>query len=282
MEEKMKKWLIITAALSILAGATSVTVAGPEEDRKVYQDYYKKRFPDIPFDDFANGLYSLDSNLRAQWESIEEFPPYEIAVEEGENLLNAPFKNGKSLAECFPKKGVGIADQYPYFDTENGEVITLALAINNCLVKNGEQKYKYKSGKIASVLAYMAMTTRGKKINTKIPDDPRALAAYNDGKKFYYARRGQLNLSCAHCHIDNVGYKLRANLLGPGVGQVSHFPVYRSKWGDVGTLHRRFTGCNKQVRAKPFKAQSKEYRNLEYFMSYMSNGLKWNGPGSRF
>jgi len=35
------------------------------------------------------------------------------------------------------------------------------------------------------------------------------------------------------------------------------------------------------VRAKPFKAQNEEYRNLEYFISYMSNGLEINGPGSR-
>jgi sulfur-oxidizing protein SoxA len=57
--------------------------------------------------------------------------------------------------------------------------------------------------------------------------------------------------------------------------------VYRSKWGTVGTLHRRFSGCNKQVRAKPFKAQGEEYRNLEYFLTAMSNGLNLNGPGSR-
>jgi sulfur-oxidizing protein SoxA len=49
----------------------------------------------------------------------------------------------------------------------------------------------------------------------------------------------------------------------------------------MGTLHRRFSGCNKQVRAKPFPAQGEEYRNLEYFMTYMNNGLPLNGPGAR-
>ncbi|MDH5378316.1 MAG: sulfur oxidation c-type cytochrome SoxA, partial [Gammaproteobacteria bacterium] len=56
---------------------------------------------------------------------------------------------------------------------------------------------------------------------------------------------------------------------------------YRAKWQELGTLHRRFGGCNKQVRAKPFKPQSEEYRNLEYFLTYMSNGLKSNAPGMR-
>jgi sulfur-oxidizing protein SoxA len=57
--------------------------------------------------------------------------------------------------------------------------------------------------------------------------------------------------------------------------------VYRSKWGELGTLHRRFGGCNKQVRAKPFKPQSEEYRNLEYFLTHMSNGIEFNGPSAR-
>jgi sulfur-oxidizing protein SoxA len=49
----------------------------------------------------------------------------------------------------------------------------------------------------------------------------------------------------------------------------------------MGTLHRRFAGCFKQVRAKPYKAQGEEYRDLEYFLAYMNNGLPLNGPASR-
>ncbi|HHB11754.1 MAG TPA: sulfur oxidation c-type cytochrome SoxA, partial [Chromatiales bacterium] len=47
------------------------------------------------------------------------------------------------------------------------------------------------------------------------------------------------------------------------------------------TLHRRYGGCNKQVRARPFPAQSEQYRNLEFFHQYMSNGLTINAPGYR-
>jgi sulfur-oxidizing protein SoxA len=39
--------------------------------------------------------------------------------------------------------------------------------------------------------------------------------------------------------------------------------------------------CNAQVRAKPYEAQSQVYRELEYFLSYMSNGMEMNGPASR-
>jgi len=47
------------------------------------------------------------------------------------------------------------------------------------------------------------------------------------------------------------------------------------------SLHQRVAGCIRDVRAKPFDLQSPEYRNLEYFLTYMSNGLEANGPGAR-
>ncbi len=69
--------------------------------------------------------------------------------------------------------------------------------------------------------------------------------------------------------------------MSPAFGHTTHFPVYRSKWGEIAGLHRRYKGCNEQVRAKAFEANGEEYRNLEYFMTYMDSGLPLNGPGAR-
>lgn len=276
----MKKLLLITAAISVLS-APLVSQASPEGDLKAFRGYFMERFPNVPLEEFANGVYAIDAASREQWEAIEEFPPYEIAVEEGEEMFNTPFKNGKTYASCFRNGGIGIRSDYPYYDKEKGRVETLVSAINECRTKNGEKPLGLKKGKVAAISAYMAYTTRGQTIATKIPHDQRAMDAYEEGKRFFYARRGQLNMSCAHCHVDNSGNKIRADLLSPALGHMSHFPVYRSKWGGLGTVHRRFGGCNKQVRALPFKAQGSQYRNLEYFMTYMSNGIPWNGPGVR-
>ena len=276
----MKK-LLTAISVALFVGVTATpAIAGPAEDANAFREYFKKRFPDIPFDDYINGVYAVNAGAREQWMAIEEFPPYQIAIDEGKKLFGTPFKNGQTYGSCFSNNGVGVADEYPMFDSKRGEVVTLELAINECRVKNGEEPLPWSKGKIASILAYMAFTTRGKKIDIKVPDD-KALAAYEDGKRFYYARRGQLNMSCAHCHVDNAGNNLRANTLSPALGHASHWPVYRSSWGDMGTLPRRFQGCNEQVRAKAFKPQGKEYRDLEYFLTYMSNGLTWNGPGAR-
>lgn len=271
----------ILAASLVAFGFSGIVYATPEDDRKAFSEYFEKRFPDVQHDDFANGVYAIDSGSRAQWEEIEEFPPYEIYVDEGKELFEVTFANGKSLADCFDNDGIGVKQDYPKFDTARGEVVTLEQSINECREANGEKPLKYKQGTLASISAYMAWTSRGNKTNVIIPDDPRALAAYESGKKFYYSRRGQLNMSCAHCHLAFSGNKLRADITSPALGHTTHFPVFRSKWGNLGTLHRRFGGCNKQVRAKPFKPQSEEYRNLEYFLTYMNNGYEINGPGAR-
>jgi sulfur-oxidizing protein SoxA len=126
----------------------------------------------------------------------------------------------------------------------------------------------------------MSYESRGQVIDVKIPNE-KAQAAYEKGKAFYYARRGQLNFACASCHVMNPGMQLRAEKLSPALGHATGWPVYRAEWGELGTLHRRFDGCSRQVRAAPFDAQGEEYRNLEYFLGAMSNGLPYNGPSAR-
>ena len=252
----------------------------PAEDLALYRDFFQKRFPGIPMDEFANGGYALDKVARDNWEAIEEFPPYEVAIEAGETMWNTPFANGKTYGDCFGDDPAQ-RQNFPYWDAKRKMVVTLPLAINECRADNGEKPMKYNKGPIADLLAYMSYESRGQKINVEIPDDPDALAAYNDGKAFYFAKRGQLNFSCASCHMQSAGQHIRTELLSPAMGHTSGFPVYRSKWGELGTLHRRFGGCNEQVRAKKFKPQSTEYRNLEYFMTHMSNGIEFNGPSAR-
>ncbi|MBJ41620.1 MAG: sulfur oxidation c-type cytochrome SoxA [Gammaproteobacteria bacterium] len=255
--------------------------ASPEDDLTDFQNYFKNKFPNTEFSDYKNGVYSIDSSSREQWESIEEFPPYEINIEQGEELFNTPFKNGNTYASCFKNNGIGIRQNYPYFDEDKDEIITLELAINNCRKKNGEKPLSYyRGGPMADISAYMAYTSRGKIIDIKIPNY-KAEEAYEAGKKLYFTKVGQLNFSCADCHVYYPGTKLRADITSPAIGHPTHFPVYRSRAGRMVTLHERFAGCLNRIRAKPFKAQRDEYKNLEYFLTYMSNGLEINGPGSR-
>jgi len=266
-------------AMAATTGATVATV-DPDADRIALQDYMKNRFPDTPISEYVNGIYAVDAGSREQWEAIEEFPPYDLDLEAGEELFNTPFANGKSLADCFENGGIGIRQNYPMWDAARKTVVTLEMAINECRTDNGEKAYGWKKGPIAQVSAYMAYTSRGEIFDIPVPDDG-AKAAYLDGKKFYYTKRGQLNLSCADCHLTGTNRLVRADLPSPALGQATHFPVVRSKWGDIGTIHRRYEGCHRDSRSEYLKVQSETYRNLEYFQTVMSNGLVVNGPGSR-
>jgi sulfur-oxidizing protein SoxA len=268
-------------ALSLLAPAQADDKPNPAADRTAFQDYFARKFPKVKYQDFVNGPYSMNEGLRKQWEEKEEFPPYEFAVETGKEMFSTPFKNGKTYGDCFANKGIAVRQNFPYFDEKEGKVVTLELALNRCREANGEAPYNYLKDEMASLTAYMAFTSRGKTMDIKIPDDPRALEAYENGKRYFYTRRGQLNFSCATCHVQSPGEHIRAEVLAPALGILNAMPIYRSEWSGMGTTSRRFLTCNSQTRAVPLEPQSDEYRDLEYYLSYVSNGLPISGPGAR-
>jgi L-cysteine S-thiosulfotransferase len=276
---------IVLVATALIAGSAHAVLASdtvdPQKDFKAFRDYFVKTFPKVPLKEFVNGPYSMDEGLRKQWKAIEEFPPYEFAVEKGKEMFATPFKNGKSYGDCFPEKGVGIRQNYPSFDPKTGEVITLELALNRCREANGEKPFDYTKDDMAALTAYMTYTSRDKLFDVKIPNDPRAFAAYEKGKEYFYTRRGQLNFSCATCHVQNPGNHLRTEVLAPALGIVAGMPIYRSEWGGMGTFSRRITTCNTQVRASSLPPQDELYRDVEYFLTYMSNGLPVSGPAAR-
>jgi sulfur-oxidizing protein SoxA len=278
----MKKAFIVLLPVVAALLTQADAVAGPEEDRLAFVAFFEARFPDIPVAEYANGIYAIDSDAREQWLDIEDFPPYEFAIEQGEELWQETFTDGTSYADCFAGPIENIRPHYPKFDDASGEVVTLEIAINQCRARHNEPALAYKESAVISITAFLAFEARGQKLDIRVPEDnAEALAAYESGKQFYYTKRGQLNFSCSDCHGISAGQYVRADRLSAGLGHPTHFPVYRSKLGRVISLHERFSGCVRDVRANPFALQSREFIDLEYFLTYMSNGFEVNGPGSR-
>jgi len=273
--------LVLAAVCAAASWAYAAETPDPVADAGAFRDYFTRKFPKVVLEDFVNGPYSMNEDMHRQWEEKEQFPPYEFALEAGKEMFSKPFKNGKSYADCFANGGIGVRQTYPMFDAADGKVITLELALNRCREANGEAPYSYVKDEMAALTAYMAFTSRGKPFDIRIPDDPRALDAYQEGKRYFYTRRGQLNFSCATCHVQSPGERIRAEILAPALGILNAMPIYRSEWSGMGTTSRRFTSCNSQIRGVPLEPQSDEYRNLEYYLSYVSNGLPISGPGAR-
>jgi len=268
----MKKILLALAGAGLFCGALTAS-AGPEDERTKLVNYFTAKYPDVKIENYVYGALAFDADSKAQYDAIMEFPPYMAELEKGEKLFKTPFKNGKTYADCLPNGGKMVAGNYPLFDEAQGKVVTFEDAVNACRVANGEEAYKLEDTKTMGVLmAYIRTLSDGMKMNIKV-ETPAALKAFQDGKHTYYQRAGQLNFSCATCHVEGAGNRLRSELLSPGVGQAVHWPVFRG--GDnLVPLQVRYAGCFKSVRHVPDKPGSVRFNNLEYFHSYLSNGME--------
>ena len=116
----------VLLAVALVAGTVQPLLAdnavNPQADFKVFRKYFTDRFPKVQLKDFVNGPYSMDEGLRKQWQAKEEFPPYDFALDKGKEMFAKPFKNGKTYADCFANKGIGVRQTYPMFDAKSGQV----------------------------------------------------------------------------------------------------------------------------------------------------------------
>ncbi len=294
---------VLTVASVSLLSAAGFNVQA-EKDRKALIAYMEKKFADpiknksaffpystdeelakrfkkgIKRDEFRLGSYAYDKGGRSQYDEVMEMPPFEDNIDAGKELYEKKFANGKSFKNCFPDPA--ISGEYPKFDDKAGKVVTLTTAINACLEANGEKPWKMKKGKMADLEAYFAAasTEAGKKVHIVIQSQA-AADAYERGKKEYYSQRGYLKLSCATCHVQGTGKRVRNEYMSPLLGHTTHFPVYRLKWQGLGTLERRIEGCNKDEGENPHKPGSKWMNEVLYFMAYMSNEMPVDGPAIR-
>jgi sulfur-oxidizing protein SoxA len=263
--------------ISLVAGLLMACIAGqvpasPEQDRTAFIALYREKFPDVPLESYVDGALMFSGDAKAQFDSIMEFPPFQGDIDQGRSLWEMPFTNGKTFAGCFANGGRNVAGNYPYYDSGSDKVVTFEMAINRCLRDNGEAEYKFNDrATMGTITAYARTLSDGMRVNVRI-EGARALAKYEQGKKLYFTRIGQYNFACASCHMANAGKVLRTEVLSPSVGHTTHWPVFRG--GDnLNTLHMRYRRCMEQMRAYPFPAGSEELNNLEYFQSYLSNGL---------
>ncbi len=289
----MKKVLTLAttiASSALLLSLNTAIAATPsvEEvnaDVEAIQGYFKQRFPEVALEDYSIGVNALPqyADRRANWEMMMEFPPYEEFLDKGNEEWATPFANGTSFEDCFANSPSG--NEYPYVDGDN-QLHTIETDIRDCLKANGEEAIKGKSQKMARLT--MAYKSRANGQPLTVDYSSEAMRDwYAKGRDFYWQKRGQLNFSCADCHVLNAGNSVRGDVLSAGVGHGTGFPVFRTKWDvqakgkPLGTMHRRYGGCNKNIRAEPFKALSDDYLALEVYEAIISSGVPIQTPSQR-
>lgn len=273
--------LVLSLLVALAAGPAGAREALPDPaaDRAALRAVYQARFPDLQLDDYALGVYAIDAGLRAQWDELNEFPPYEFAIDEGETLFATRLPDGSTLADCLPGGGVGTAHTYPRIDEARGEAVTLPLLINECRARAGATPWDPDRGPMMAVLAYLAHASRDQRLQVPLPATAAAREVYARGRRLFHSKRGMRNFSCVDCHVTAVGRRLREQPLMPVLGALTHYPVYGLRWGAMGSLHARFAGCYEQVGAAAPAPQSIDLRALEYFLGVMGDGLPYIAPG---
>ena len=234
-----------------------------------------------PVEEIFSGYFITSPETRSMQDDDFDNPGM-IYVEEGTaQWSKVEGKAGKSCQSCHndaSKSMKGVMARYPVFYAPMKKPINVEQRINLCRTQFMKAKpYKYESKKMQGMTAYVGLQSRGMPVKVKIDGEMKPF--YDKGKEFYYQRRGQLNMSCAHCHEKYYGNKVRSEVLSQGM--VNGFPTFRLKWQKMGSLHRRFAGCNKNIRAKPYPRGAEEYVNLETYVRWRGEGLTVETPSVR-
>jgi len=282
----MKRLAKLACAASLLAFGTTA-IADPVDDTLILNEEMtlvtRTAAPahlEGAVDEVMSGWLFRGKETRAM--QADDFDnPGMIFVEKAQDAWNAvDGSEGKSCASCHNDSDTmaGVRAVYPKWNEAAGEVRTLEMQINDCRENRmGAEKWKYTKGDMVNMTALLASVSRGMPVNVAI-DGP-AQSTWEQGKELYYARTGQLELSCANCHEDSYGKMIRADHLSQG--QINGFPTYRLKNTKLNAVHARFKGCVRDTRAETYKPGSAEFVALELYVASRGNGLSVEGPSIR-
>ena len=208
--------------------------------------------------------------------------PGMLWVEQGQKLWSQPAgAQNKACATCHgdaTQSMKGAATRYPQVEPKSAALLNIEGRINRC--RTGHQSapaFAYESQDLLALTAFITLQSRGTPRSVTI--DGAAAPYFEAGRAFFMTRQGQLNLSCAQCHDDSVGRKLRGDTISQG--QTSGWPGYRLEWQTVGSLHRRLRACSLGVRAEILDYGSAEYLALELYLAWRSKDLPLEAPAVR-
>lgn len=228
-----------------------------------------------------SGSTFLSEELRAR-QNDDAANPGMLWVAAGSAMWREPMPGARTTcASCHGDASVsmrGVATRYPLVDKASGRLLNLEGRINQCRTERmSAPGLAYDSEPLLALTAYIARQSKGLPISVKV-DGP-AKPFFERGKAFFHDRRGQLNLSCANCHVDHAGRKLRSDTISHAVP--SGYPIYRLEWQTLGSLHRRFRSCALGVRAVQHPPGSGTYLELELYLAHRARGSEIETPALR-
>ena len=228
-------------------------------------------------EDVRSGSEFLTAETKALQDDDFANPGY-LWVDQGGDLFRETSSDAPSCASCHDDGLKGAAATYPKIDADSGELINLEGQINLCRTRHqGLEPLDYESDALLSLTAFVAEQSKGVPLSVDITGD--AAPHYENGKAYFFRKRGQFNFSCAQCHNDHWGRKLRGDTISQG--HLTGFPGYRMEWESFGSSHRRLRDCDMGVRAEPLPFGDQTYIDVELYLAHRASGLALESPGVR-
>lgn len=236
--------------------------------------------PGIPWSKLKSGVEFQSKSNRERQDDLA-LNPGMLWVEQGGQLWSkTEGAAGKACADCHGAvEGMkGVATRYPIWDERAGRMHSLDTRVQECRTERQQAiPLVPESEALLALTAVVAHQSRGMPMAASIEGPARSV--FEQGRKLYDARVGQLNLSCAQCHEQNWGQRLRAEVVSQGHG--NGYPIYRLEWQKMGSLHRRLRSCYLSVRSEPPVHGSPDHMALELYLAWRAKGLAIETPAIR-
>jgi len=226
--------------------------------------------------DAKSGYHYLSADEQALQDDSFANPGL-LWVDAGEALFSAKGDEA-ACSNCHTTNDMdGVAARYPAYDPNRQQLLTLEQRVNACRTREQQPAWGWESDNMLSITAWLGRKSLGVAITPDTSHE--ATLAASRGRDYYYARKGQLNLACYHCHEQNPGKMLRGDRLSQGMP--TGYPAYKLDWQTLGSLQRRLRDCNAGVRATVLDYGAQEYVDLEAFLKARAAGLPMDVPAVR-
>ena len=160
-------------------------------------------------------------------------------------------------------------------------LINLEDQIVACSARTGRLSVKTEDDDVLALSAVLHDVAKGELLHLQAPGGQSAQwqTRLGHGAQLFATRIGRMNLACVHCHEQNVGRQMRADVISPG--NPTGFPIYRMSWQRLGSIERHLRACYSGVQAVLPPVGAPELRDLELYLKVRASGMPLDGPSIR-
>lgn len=173
------------------------------------------------------------------------------------------------------------APSFPRLSADGARLINLEDQIVACRGRTAGRRDQLEDPDILALSAALHQVAKAQPIAVRpLPQQSdRWQQRLNQGAELFTTRIGRMNLACVHCHGQQVGRQMSADVISPG--HPTGFPIYRMSWQTMGSIDRRLRACYSGVQATVPAPGDPRLRDLELYLKVRAQGMTLDGPSIR-